>query len=139
MLSTETIRPGRKYTEEIPKMKKEINYLILLLMTVFMVGCTNVEEDVPITNAETKADSQEVGTVNTNQDSEKEETVATVADEPVVDETPVQQTILTVKKQFNSRHKKRHPFSENFSKQLAISLHEDHKQSLGYQEDNHKR
>lgn len=56
-----------------------------------MVGCTNVEEDVPLTNAETKEDSQEIGTVNTNQDSEKEETVATVVDEPVVDETPVQQ------------------------------------------------
>lgn len=54
-----------------------------------MVGCTTVEEDVPITNAETV--SQEVSIVNTNQDSEKEETVTTVVEEPIVEETPVQQ------------------------------------------------
>ena len=70
-------------------MKKGLNYFILLLMTIFIVGCTTVEEDVPITNAET--DSQEVSIVNTNQDSKKEETVTTVVEEPVVDETPVQQ------------------------------------------------
>ena len=57
-----------------------------------MVGCTtNVEEVVPITNAETKTDSQEVSIVNTNKDGEKEETVTTVVEEPVVKETPVQQ------------------------------------------------
>ncbi|WNF24809.1 DNA/RNA non-specific endonuclease [Mesobacillus jeotgali] len=65
-------------------MKK--NYIILLLTTIFMVGCTNVE-DAPITDKET--DSQEVSTGNTNENSEKEETT-TVVDEPVVEEKPTQ-------------------------------------------------
>jgi hypothetical protein len=64
-----------------------MNYLILLLTTIFMVGCTNVE-DAPITEGET--DPQEVTTVNTNENSEKEETVTTVVDEPVVEEKPTQ-------------------------------------------------
>jgi len=66
-------------------MKK--NYLIFLLTTIFMVGCTNVE-DAPITEKET--DSQEVSTVNTNENSEKEETTTTVVDEPVEEEKPTQ-------------------------------------------------
>ena len=68
-------------------MKKKMNYLILLLTTIFMVGCTNVE-DASITDVET--DPQEVTTVETNKDSEKEETITTVVDEPVVEETPTQ-------------------------------------------------
>ena len=52
-----------------------------------MVGCTNVE-DASITDVET--DSQEVTTVETNKNSEKEETITTVVDEPVVEETPTQ-------------------------------------------------
>ena len=67
-------------------MKKKLNYLILLLTTIFiMVGCTN-EEDASITDVET--DPQEVTTVETNTNNEKEETVTTVVDEPVVEETP---------------------------------------------------
>ena len=67
-------------------MKKKLNYLILLLTTIFiMLGCTN-EEDASNTDVET--DSQEVTTVETNKNSEKEETVTTVVDEPVVEETP---------------------------------------------------
>ena len=66
-------------------MKKKMNYLILLLTTIFMVGCTNVE-DASITDVET--DPQEVTTVETNKNSEKEETITTVVDEPVVEETP---------------------------------------------------
>ena len=66
-------------------MKKKMNYLILLLTIIFMVGCTNVE-DASITDVET--DSQEVTTVETNKNSEKEETITTVVDEPVVEETP---------------------------------------------------
>lgn len=62
-------------------MKK--NYLILLLMTIFMVGCTNVE-DTSVTDKET--DSQEVTTVNTKENNEKEETITTAVDE----ETPTQ-------------------------------------------------
>ncbi|MFC4322615.1 DNA/RNA non-specific endonuclease [Litchfieldia salsa] len=68
-------------------MKKQMNYLILLLTTIFMVGCTNVE-DVSITDVET--DSQEVTTVETNKNSEKEETTSVVVDEPIVEETPTQ-------------------------------------------------
>ncbi|PEO46651.1 hypothetical protein CN563_14115 [Bacillus sp. AFS026049] len=68
-------------------MKKKMNYLILLLTTIFMVGCTNVE-DASVTDGET--DPQEVTTVETNKNSEKEETITTVVDEPVVEETPTQ-------------------------------------------------
>ena len=67
-------------------MKKKMNYLILLLTTIFiMVGCTNVED---ASNTDVETDSQEVTTVETNKNSEKEETVTTVVDEPVVEETP---------------------------------------------------
>lgn len=68
-------------------MKKKMNYLILLLMTILMFGCTNLE-DASITAVET--DLQEVTTVETNKNSEKEETITTVVDEPVVEETPTQ-------------------------------------------------
>ena len=56
-------------------MKKKMNYLILLLTTIFIVGCTN-SEDASITDVETN--SQEI------------ETSTTVVDEPVVEETPTQ-------------------------------------------------
>lgn len=49
-------------------MKKKMNYLILLLMTILMVGCTNVEDESII----------------------DEETINTVVDESVVEETPTQ-------------------------------------------------
>ncbi|MET1015001.1 MAG: DNA/RNA non-specific endonuclease [Paenisporosarcina sp.] len=68
-------------------MKKKMNYLILLLTTIFMVGCTNVE-DASITDGET--DPQEVTSVNTNKNSEKEVAITTVVDEKVVEETPTQ-------------------------------------------------
>jgi hypothetical protein len=64
-------------------MKEKLSYIILLLTTIFMVGCTNVE-DPPIADKET--DSQEVTTVDTNENSEKEET-ADVSD-PAVEEKP---------------------------------------------------
>ncbi|MDX8367676.1 DNA/RNA non-specific endonuclease [Cytobacillus sp. IB215665] len=67
-------------------MKKKMNYLILLLTFIFMVGCNNLE-DGSITDA--KTDPQEVTTVETNKNSEKEETI-TVIDEQVVEETPTQ-------------------------------------------------
>ena len=50
-----------------------------------MVGCTNVED---ASNTDVETDSQEVTTVETNKNSEKEETITTVVDEPVVEETP---------------------------------------------------
>ena len=72
-------------------MKKKMNYLILLLMTIFIVGCTDVDEDIVVTEAETIQQEVAVATVNTNENDEKEEPiVATVVNEPVVEETPAQ-------------------------------------------------
>ncbi|CAN7382879.1 DNA/RNA non-specific endonuclease [Rossellomorea sp. LjRoot5] len=68
-------------------MQKKMNYLIFLLTLIFMVGCTNAE-DASNTDVETAV--QEVTTINTNKDSEKEETVTKVVDEPEVEETPTQ-------------------------------------------------
>ncbi|MFB5195995.1 DNA/RNA non-specific endonuclease [Neobacillus sp. KR4-4] len=48
-------------------MKKKINYLILLLTAILIVGCTNVED---VSNTDGKADSHEVTTTK----SEKEKT-----------------------------------------------------------------
>ena len=58
-------------------MKKKINYLILLLSAILIVGCTNVED---VSNTDGKADSQEVTTKN----SEKEKTTT---EKQVVEET----------------------------------------------------
>lgn len=68
-------------------MKKKINYLILLLTTIFIVGCTNVE-DTSVTDKET--DSQKVTTENTDDNRKKEETETSNVDEPVVEETPTE-------------------------------------------------
>ncbi|MED4057716.1 DNA/RNA non-specific endonuclease [Niallia taxi] len=68
-------------------MKTKMNYLMLLLTTIIMVGCTNVD-NTSSTDGET--DSQEVTTVETNKNSEKEETITTVVDEPVAEETSTQ-------------------------------------------------
>jgi hypothetical protein len=75
-------------------MKKKMNYLILLLTIIFMVGCTNLE-DASITEVETETKEvelvpKEVEAVETNKDSVKEESITTVVDEPVVEETPPQ-------------------------------------------------
>ncbi|MFF2797135.1 DNA/RNA non-specific endonuclease [Lysinibacillus xylanilyticus] len=61
-------------------MKKKINYLILLLTAIFIVGCTNVED---VSNTDGKADSQEVTTKN----SEKEKTTT---EKQVEEETSTQ-------------------------------------------------
>lgn len=61
-------------------MKKKINYLIVLLTAIFIVGCTNVED---VSNTDGKADSQEVTTKN----SEKEKTTT---EKQVVEETSTQ-------------------------------------------------
>ncbi|MDN4492995.1 DNA/RNA non-specific endonuclease [Ureibacillus aquaedulcis] len=65
----------------------KINNLILLLTAIFMVGCTEVE-DASVSDAQT--DQQEAATVETNKNSDKEDTVTTAIDEPVVEETPTQ-------------------------------------------------
>lgn len=70
-------------------MKKKTSFLALLLTIIFMVGCTNVE-DASVTDKET--DSQDVTTVETNSNnSDKKESINTVEDEPVVEETPTEQ------------------------------------------------
>ncbi|MGE7945166.1 DNA/RNA non-specific endonuclease [Lysinibacillus xylanilyticus] len=61
-------------------MKKKINYLILLLTAIFIVGCTNVDD---VSNTDGKADSQEVTTKN----SEKEKTTT---EKQVVEDTSTQ-------------------------------------------------
>lgn len=66
-------------------MKKKLNYLILLLTAIFIVGCSNLE-DASIK----ETDLQEVATDNANKNSEKEETVTTAADDTVEKETPTQ-------------------------------------------------
>ncbi len=68
-------------------MKKKINYLILLLTAIFIVGCTNVED---VSNTDGKADSQEVTTKN----SEKEKTTT---EKQVVEETSTQSKDLLFK------------------------------------------
>lgn len=65
-------------------MKKKMNYLILLLTIVFMVGCTNVEDT---SNIDVETDTLEVTTVETNKEKEA---INTIVDESVVEETPTQ-------------------------------------------------
>ncbi|GEL04834.1 DNA/RNA non-specific endonuclease [Rummeliibacillus stabekisii] len=64
-------------------MKRKMNYIILLLTTVFIVGCT---EGASIKDKETN--SQEVNTVDTNKNSEKDETITSVIGETVAKKTP---------------------------------------------------
>ena len=68
-------------------MKKKMSYLILLLTTIFMVGCTDIEEP---SSTDGNIDLQEETTVNTNENSKSEETVTTVVDETEKEETPTQ-------------------------------------------------
>ncbi|SIT84399.1 DNA/RNA non-specific endonuclease [Edaphobacillus lindanitolerans] len=67
-------------------MKKKMSYLVLLLIIIFMAGCTNAE-DATVTDAE--SDSQEVSKVERNKNGE-EETNTTVAEKPAVEETTPQ-------------------------------------------------
>src|SRR4051812_22586695 len=75
-------------------MKKKTNFLVLLLMIIFLVGCTN-GEDGSTTNGE--IDLQEV-TVNIDENNkkeeEKEETITTVVEEPVVEEPVAEETVI---------------------------------------------
>jgi hypothetical protein len=66
-------------------MPKKINNLIILLTTIFMVGCADVE-----TTTKAKTD-QEVTAANTNENSEIEETTA-VEEEPVEEEPAAEET-----------------------------------------------
>ncbi|CAM3206434.1 hypothetical protein HP548_01020 [Paenibacillus taichungensis] len=77
-------------------MKKKMSYLVLLLMIILMVGCTNAE-NLTITNTEDA--QQEVTTVDKEpeetiteviNETEGEETTQTIVDEPVAEETLAQ-------------------------------------------------
>ncbi|AIF68362.1 hypothetical protein GZ22_18130 (plasmid) [Terribacillus saccharophilus] len=70
-------------------MKKKMNYLVLLLTIIFMVGCTNVE-DATTTDKET--DRKVAATENSDTKSEKEEAVAEVVDEAEGEEPEVEET-----------------------------------------------
>lgn len=70
-------------------MKKNVNYLILLLTIIFMVGCTNVE-DVATTDNETAP--KVAATENSDIKSEKEDAVAEVVEEPDGEEPEVEET-----------------------------------------------
>ncbi|MEK5054901.1 DNA/RNA non-specific endonuclease [Niallia sp. FSL K6-0212] len=61
-------------------MKKKMNYLILLLTAIFIVGCSNVED---VSNTDGKADLQEVTTKNS-------ETEKTSTEKQVVEEAAAQ-------------------------------------------------
>ncbi|MYL34299.1 hypothetical protein GLW08_10505 [Pontibacillus yanchengensis] len=66
-------------------MKKKMSYLFLLLTTIFMVGCTEVE-DTSISDKETN--SQEAAIANTDKNSvEEEEATTSSVDESAVEET----------------------------------------------------
>ncbi len=73
-------------------MNKKMNYLILLITTIFIVGCTNVE-DTPITNGERVP--QEETTVTTNKNSLEEEAVNAVVNEAAEEETE-EETVTTI-------------------------------------------
>ncbi len=62
-----------------------MNYLILFLTTIFIVGCTDVQD---VSNTDIDTEPQEATAVETNK-NEKEEIVTTV-DEPLAEETPSQ-------------------------------------------------
>ncbi|MBP1933181.1 DNA/RNA non-specific endonuclease [Ammoniphilus resinae] len=64
-----------------------MNYLILLLTIIFMVGCTHVDDT---SNTDVETDSQEVTTDATNKNSEKKEAVNAGVDEPVGEATTTQ-------------------------------------------------
>jgi uncharacterized protein YceK len=68
-------------------MLKKMNYLILLLTAIFMVGCTSVEN---VSTTKEKTD-QEVTAANTNKNSEKADTTA-VKEEPVEEEPVAEET-----------------------------------------------
>jgi len=60
-------------------MKKKMNYLILLLTTILIVGCTDTDN---ASMKEVETQPQEETTVDTNETSEQEETETTVIEEP---------------------------------------------------------
>ncbi|MFJ6414536.1 DNA/RNA non-specific endonuclease [Terribacillus saccharophilus] len=70
-------------------MKKKMNYLVLLLTFIFMVGCTNVEDTA---TPDKETDSKVAATENSDIKSEKEEAAADVVEEPEGEEPEVEET-----------------------------------------------
>ena len=68
-------------------MKEKMKYLIILLTAIFMVGCTDVE-DAAVSDVET-IPQEEIPTESII-NSEQEETIPTVLEKPVIEETPTQ-------------------------------------------------
>ncbi|OIU71024.1 DNA/RNA non-specific endonuclease [Rossellomorea aquimaris] len=68
-------------------MQKKINYLIILLTTIFMVGCADVEN---VSTTKEKTD-QEVTAANTKENSDKADTTK-VEEEPVEEEPAAEET-----------------------------------------------
>ena len=62
-------------------MKKKMNYLILILTIIFMVGCTNVENAI---QEVTKVDKEAEGTIT--EDIKEPKGEEKVVDEPAVEE-----------------------------------------------------
>jgi hypothetical protein len=71
------------------KLKKEINGLILLLTTILIVGCANVED---ASTTDKKTDPKVAATENTDVKSEKEDATE-VADEPEKKEPEVEESV----------------------------------------------
>src|SRR5690606_26650727 len=69
------------------KMKKNITYLLLILTTIFMFGCTDAADE-PITVGE--ADQQEITTVEENKTIEAEANTSVAEEEPDIEETPTE-------------------------------------------------
>ncbi|WP_034757847.1 DNA/RNA non-specific endonuclease [Rossellomorea vietnamensis] len=70
-------------------MQKKMNYLIILIATILMVGCADVEN---VSTTKEKTD-QEVPAANTNENSEKAEP-NTVDEEPVTEEQAPEETLI---------------------------------------------
>lgn len=61
----------------------KVNHLMILLLSVFLVGCTEVEDA-----ATTEVEAQEVTPVEIEESNEKEEPVTPIVEEPEVEEAP---------------------------------------------------
>src|SRR5690606_17400937 len=65
-------------------MHKRMNYLIVFLLSIFLVGCTSVEDTA---NPDVETGKKEVATVETNDNNETEETAVETTDNNETEET----------------------------------------------------
>ncbi|MGP4079766.1 DNA/RNA non-specific endonuclease, partial [Pseudalkalibacillus sp. R45] len=75
-------------------MKKKVNGLILLLMAIFIVGCTNGEDP---STADKETELKVEAAENTDTKSETEKTATEVADEPDTEELEAEETSTETK------------------------------------------